>query len=433
MSDYMFMLESHLTGPQNKALAQVMAVAQQAGLNVYLTGGSMRDVMGGFAARDLDIVVEGQVSKLVKALQKEGAELVATDELLKSSEMRLLGNVPVGISMSRQERYARSGAKPQISPAPIHEHLRCRDFTINAIALSLSKGSRGLLIDPTNGVSDLQLRELRTVGNYTLYDDPSRLLRLLRLEVRLGFAIGERTMAQYRNAREAGLEAHITPAARRQELLAMAAEPNPGELIKRLEQEGLLTLFAPALSGAKVNHAGFQKLHKAAQSVPYGHDFEFDPRGLFLFLLTELLTPKERAALIQASALEKADTDLWQKLETRAKKLEKALQAPKLSRASQIYAALRAVPGDEILFLLCRSTHRLVTDRLKNYLQKYLQTAQEVTDADVVAKGGVPGTPKFDVIRNQIVNGRLDGRLKKPAPVVVEVAPVAVASARRFN
>jgi hypothetical protein len=50
-----------------------------------------------------------------------------------------------------------------------------------------------------------------------------------------------------------------------------------------------------------------------------------------------------------------------------------------------------------------------------------------------VAKGGVPGTPKFAVIRGQIVNGRLDGRLKKPAPPVVEAAPVSVATARRFN
>jgi hypothetical protein len=204
-------------------------------------------------------------------------------------------------------------------------------------------------------------------------------------------------------------------------------------LIKKLEQEGLLTLFAPALAGPKINHAGFQKLHKAIQLVPHGHDFQFDPRGLFLYLLTELLAPKEKTALAQTSALEKADLDLWQKLEARAKKLEKLLQAPALSRASQIYATLLPVPGDEILFLLCRSQQRLVTDRVKNYLQKYLQTAEEVTDADVVAKGGVPGTPKFAVIRGQIVNGRLDGRLKKPAPPVVEAAPVSVATARRFN
>ena len=79
---------------------------------------------------------------------------------------------------------------------------RGRDFTINSIALSLNPASRGLLLDPNNGVGDLERRELRAVSNYTLYDDPIRLLRMLRFKVRLGFTIEERTKMQYDNARE---------------------------------------------------------------------------------------------------------------------------------------------------------------------------------------------------------------------------------------
>ena len=433
MSDYMFMLESHLTGPQNHALAQVVSVAQDVGINIFLSGGAVRDMLGGFAVRDLDFVVEGNPSKLTKALLQAGAVQIDADDLRKAIEFRFPTGVAVGIAMSAREKYAKAGGKPQMVAAPIYDHLRTRDFTVNAIALSLNRGSRGLLIDPTNGISDLNQRELRTISNYTLYDNPARILRLIRLQVRLGFTIEPRTQQQYANVREAGIEQMLGPDALRQELVRCANEPNPGDLMKALDQENLLRLFSPALTGAKINHAGFQKLQKAMQLIPYGIDINADMRGIFLTVLTERLTPKERSAFAKASGLTRQDTDQWQKLEPRAKKLEKQLAAAGLNRASQVYALLASRPGDEILFLLCRSNQRLVLDRLRNHLQKYLLTAQEVTQTDVVAKGGKPGTPKFDVIRKELIAARLDGRIRKPAPPPVVEPPVVAAAQRRFN
>ena len=115
--------------------------------------------------------------------------------------------------MSRQEKYPRAGGKPQVSPATIQEDLRGRDFTCNAIALSLNKASRGLLLDPLNGLADIERHELRAVSAYGFYDDPTRLLRLVRLGVRLGFTVEERTAMQVANAREAEVEKTIAPAA----------------------------------------------------------------------------------------------------------------------------------------------------------------------------------------------------------------------------
>ena len=112
-----------------------------------------------------------------------------------------------------------------MTPATIHEDLRARDFTVNAIALSLNKASLGLPIDPTNGVGDIERKELRAIHNYSFYDDPSRMLRLIRFKVRLGYAIDERTRLQYENAREAEMLARITPEALGAELRHIAAEP----------------------------------------------------------------------------------------------------------------------------------------------------------------------------------------------------------------
>ncbi len=432
MSDYLFMLESHLNATQNRAVAQVIAAAQEAGLNAFLAGGAIRDMLGGFAVRDLDFVVEGSPTKILRLLEKQNVTIGAKDDLRKHVDLRFPGGVAAGIGMARKERYPKAGSRPQVTPATIYEHLRSRDFTINAVALSLNPGSRGLLIDPTNGAGDLAARELRAISNYAFYDEPARMLRMLRFKVRLGLSIESKTQAQFDSAIEAGLHKKIPAESLRLELIALAAEPNPGEAVRALEAAGLLTLFGSMLSGARINHAGFQKLQKALQAVPYGVDLDVEPLGLFLLTLTDGLPPKERSALVKSSGLTKADVNAWQKLEPKARKLEKQLASATLKKASQVYRLLASAPGDEVLYLAARSQQRIVQDRLKNYLQKYLPAALEVTDAEVIEKSGAErGTPKFRKAREEMVAARLDSRVRKPVLEMAEAA--APMPARRFN
>lgn len=417
----MFVLESHLSADQSKAVAQVREAAEQANLNLFLTGGAMRDMMGGFAIRDLDFTVEGGAVKFAKALaQKAAAEILSADENRKSVELRFPRNVNASIGMARQEKYAKPGAKPLVQPATIHEDLRGRDFTIDAIALSLGKASRGLLLDPTNGLGDLARKELRAIANYTLYDDPSRVLRMIRLRTRLGFVVDERTLLQYQNVREAGLETKIPPAALEHELRQIAFDPSAGEILRTLEEEKLLYVFSPVLAGPKLNLQGFQKLQKARQSLPFGADIEADSYALFLFLLLERLSAKERSQISKTLGIPKADLDAALKLEHKAARVDKELARAKITRPSALYAMLSKVPGEILLFLLMRSGQRLVLDRIKNYLQKYLPAAQEVTEKDVIQHGGQPGTPKFLKLHQQLIAARLDARPKK---VVLEEPP----------
>lgn len=424
MSDYMFMLESHLSSDQSRVVSDVQATAAQANMSLFLTGGAMRDMLGGFPMHEIDFTVEGNAIKLARSVARStGAEIVEIDENRKFTQLRFPSGVHATISMARHEKYSKPGAKPQVEPATIHEDLRSRDFTINAIALSLNPASRGLLLDPNNGVGDLSHKELRTVNNFTLYDDPARLLRMIRFKIRLGFEIGERTQLQYANAREAGLESRIPPQSLMQELRHIADEPNISELIKALEDEKLLQLFSPALAGQKINMAGLQKLQKARQMVPFGATFQLANLGLFLHILTEKFTPAEKAGLIKSLGMNKSDVEKWQKLEQRSKKLEKDLKSAKLQRPSNIYSLLSKAPGDQILFLLLRSSERLAQDRIKNYLQKYLPMSLEVTERDVITAGGEPGTPKYTKLREELVLKHLDARPKKAPPPVEEPTP----------
>lgn len=421
MSDYMFMLDSHLSGEQTQALSVVRDAAEEAGLNLFLTGGAMRDMMGGFPIRDLDFTVEGPALKIAKSLaEAKRAEIISTNDARKSAEIRLPGNVQASISMAHEEKYHKPGSKPQIQPASIHDDLRCRDFTVNAIALSLGKASRGLLLDPCNGLGDLARKELRSVTNHVLYDDPSRILRLIRLRSRLGFTVDERLMAQYKSAREANLESKISPPMLEAELRQIAVEPLAADIVKALDEEGLLSLFSPALAGAKLNFSSLAKLQKVLQGVPYGLRISVDYYVLFLALLFEKLSGKERNQMIAAVGLEKSVADAAQKLESRSAKFEKELAAAKINRPSALYTFLSKIPGEVLIYASMKSSQRIVVDRLKNYFQKYLPTAQEVTAEDVIEQGGQPGTAKFDKIYKELVAARLDARPKK---VVVEEPP----------
>ena len=418
MSDYMFKLESHLSTDQFRVVGQMQEVAVAAGVNLFLTGGAMRDMLGGFPVRDLDFTVEGSALKLSKVLtQKYGATLVSTDELRKSVQMLFPGAVPVELAMARTEKFAKSGSRPQVSAATIHEDLRCRDFTVNAIALSLNRASMGLPIDPTNGVGDIERKELRTIHNYSFYDDPIRMLRLMRFKVRLSYMIDERTRMQYDNARDAEMLERITPDALGAELRHLAGEPLSADLVRTLEEEKLTHLFSPSLTGSKLNLANFTKLQKARQMVPFGTDLKMNSLPLFLSVLLENLNAKDRAALLKNAALERAEVNAWQKLEPAAKKLEKELKADKLKKASQLYQVLIKAPGEQVLWLMVYSAQRLVQDRIRNYFEKYLPLSLEVSDEMVTLAGVAPGTPKFQKAKAEMILKHLDARPKKVEPV----------------
>ena len=201
MSDYMFVLESHLDAGQSRAVSEVQRIATAAGMNVWLTGGAMRDVLHGARISDLDFAVGRDAAKIGKQLAETlQGTVMKEDPLRRWVELELNGGTKASVANIRTEKYSKPGGKPQIGPATIHEDLMRRDFTINAIALSLNRGSRGLLIDPANGQADLVGRELRATNPYIFLDDPSRIFRLVRFQHTLGFQIAPRLQMQLENA-----------------------------------------------------------------------------------------------------------------------------------------------------------------------------------------------------------------------------------------
>jgi len=425
MSDYIYSLESHLNASQNRIVTELQDLATAANQNLYLAGGAMRDLLGGSPTRDLDFVLEAPPTKMAEALAKRlGGKIVSQDDHRKVIEIVFPGGATAQLAMSRLEKYSKPGAKPQVTAAPIHEDLRRRDLTLNAIALKLNRGSKGLLIDPSNGIADLQNREMRAGYSTAFYDDPVRLLRAIRLKHRFQFTFEERTLRQFENALLENLHQLIRQPALLHELKMLGDEPSPADTVKDLETTGLLALFSKALGNGKANYAGLSKLEKLKKSLPLPPAGWTDGWRSFFIVLTEGLSQKEKTELATNVAMGKEDLESCKKLQASAKKLEAALKSPNLRKPSQIYDLVNAAQPDVVLYVLFESSQRLVQDRIRNYIQKYLPMVQEIPETEFAAEGVVPGAKNYDKLRAAFIAARLNARPKKVEENFVEVPAV---------
>src|SRR5579871_5809662 len=243
MADYIYTMEIRLTPDQLKGVNLVQEVARNAGFTLYLTGGAIRDIISGFTIRDLDFTVQGNPLKLQKDLEKAGAKVAGQDEDVRALHLVLPGNVRAELSMARTEQNEKVGRPPVITPASIQEDLRRRDFTVNAMALSLNEGSRGLLLDPFNGVADIEAKLLRVLHNYAFLEDSSRLIRATRLMARFHWALEERTQARYDAAKENKYIEYITKRGIGKEIERLAYEDDPLHVLRALEKEGWLKVL----------------------------------------------------------------------------------------------------------------------------------------------------------------------------------------------
>src|SRR5271157_2524758 len=117
MADYIYTLETRLSPDQFKAITVVQDAAKAAEMNLYLTGGAVRDIISGFPIRDLDFTVQGNALRLQKDLERAGAVVGDSDGENKALLLTFLGGVRAEVAMARWERYEKPGKAPQTGPA----------------------------------------------------------------------------------------------------------------------------------------------------------------------------------------------------------------------------------------------------------------------------------------------------------------------------
>jgi len=414
MPDYMFQLESRLSPEQRAAMVRIQELATEAGANLYLVGGAVRDVVSGMSIRDLDFTIEGNPARIVRELEKGGAKLMREDETLRSSELVLSGDVDASISAAREDIYARPGAKPESRFSTIMEDLRRRDFSINAIAISLNPNSRGLLLDPTNGLADLERHEIRALSIHSFTNQPVRLLRALRYEARMGFKMESRTSDWFNLALERELQATISQEDAGSEFRQVAREEKPASVLKSWESRRLMGVVHPLLEKRHPDYEAINRLIRVREEMVSSG---LRPR-LFAPVTVAILgqlKDSERKTVLSRMSLPAPELRAVQDVEPESAKIVKLLAGPKTEAARDAYAFLEKAPLDLLAYILAESNNGKAVGKIKTYFSKWKPIRQALPGVAAELEGlGMERGPKFDKVVEDFFQLQLLGRARKP-------------------
>ena len=414
MPDYMFLLESRLSPEQRAAMLRVQELAAAMGFNVYLTGGTVRDLITGATLRDLDFTVEGNPSKMARELEKGGAKVLSEDERLRHVEMLFAGDVDGSISAARDEYYVRPGTRPEIRWSTIMEDLRRRDFSLNAIAISLNPASRGLLLDPTNGLSDIEHGEVRALTIHSFTNQPVRLLRALRMAARMGFKLESRTQEWFNLAIERELQKTITPEDAGNELRGLAREERPQLILKEWREQDLLELVHPLIAKKHPDYEAISRLLKVRDELFMAG---FRPRLATPMLLAVLgrLKDRELSNVLSKLGFRSAEIETIEEFPETAREAQKDLAGKKAKTPIEAYRYIEKLPLDVVAYLLAESNNSAAVSKLKAFLNKWRPIRQALPAVITELENlGMPRGPKFDQIIDEVFAIQLNGRGKTP-------------------
>ena len=400
-------LERRLPGPAAAAAFRALRRYAQRGWRLYLVGGPVRDALLGRPVGDLDFAVAGDALALAAELQGElGGEWRMHTRFGTASGC--IGGQRIDLAGARRERYARPGALPQVAPGSIEDDLARRDFTINAMALPLY-GARPRVVDYGGGRDDLAAGVIRVLHPGSFADDPTRMLRAVRYEQRLGFRLEETTAAQLRQAVSDGLAGRVTGDRWRSELERIFAEERPIPALRRAAGLGLLAALHPALNAA----GGLERL-AAALSSDAGPDAA-GPAGASatdcLAALVCGMTPGEGEEVIRRLRLTKRQAGLVRDT-IELRRLESDIAAARCpSRLVRLLEPL----GETALAAWAKiGGSPTSAAAVRRYLAELRYVRPALRGGDLLAMGAVPG-PALGALLAQLRAARLDGRAQSVA------------------
>jgi tRNA nucleotidyltransferase (CCA-adding enzyme) len=337
---------------------------------VYLVGGAVRDLLLGRERADIDLVVEGDATRLAAEL---GAEVVS-HERFGTAKVKL-DDHELDIASARSESYPHPGSLPVVvANAAIEADLRRRDFTINAMAIPLQGEPR--LLDPHGGQADLATGQLRVLHEGSFVDDPTRAIRAARYAARFGFGIERRT-AELLGKTDLST---VSVDRRETELLRLAAEAEAAKGFALLSEWGLLEPRA----------GGIELVGSAAELLADGP--------------WQGLAPRDRTLLAAATGPARG---------------EERLARARPQRPSEAVAL--ASPCDGVELVLARA---LGAEWLDRYRGEWRDVALEIDGSDLIGAGLKQG-PALGRGLKEALRRKLDGEIAdrdEELAVALEVA-----------
>ena len=386
-------LEQRLTGVRLPVLRELSQFAADLGIELYLVGGTVRDVLVGAPLTDVDIMASTNPERLIESIRGRGEANVRKASAFGTWSLTVRG-VDVDLATARRETYERPGALPTVFPGTVEDDLARRDFTINAMAISLSGNSWGTLLDPHNGVTDLERGVLRVLHDRSFEDDATRILRAVRYACRLDFRVEERTAMLLEHSLP--YLSAISPDRVRHEIERIFREPRATVMIEMAGRLGVLAAIHPRLRPNPMTL-------RAIDSDPQNHARR---DGLLLGSLVQSIADDDVDSIVERLNLN-AD---WARLVRDVAAVRERL--PELedenTTRSRVYRLLHGLHPHAVESCAMVGNNPIMAAWLHLYLDELRHVRPLLNGADLMAMGAREG-PEVGLLLTELLDARLDG------------------------
>jgi tRNA nucleotidyltransferase (CCA-adding enzyme) len=380
----------------------VSAVSEHAD-GVYLVGGTVRDILLGEESFDVDIAVEGDAIELAFALADALDGRVRPHRKFGTAVVLYGDGERIDVVTARTEFYDAPAALPSVEHATIREDLFRRDFTINAMAVSLKGADYGRLVDPFAGRRDLKSGTIRLLHNLSFIDDPTRIFRAIRYESRYGFRMDEHTVRLARGCIEMGLVGDLSSARLRDELAALLSEGQVRHAIVRLAELGADHAIHPHLAADEEAADLIERMRELRER--YG--VEVSDLRIGLTALARRLPPDEVYDWLNRLKVRRRDAEAIAAAVTVAPRIVQRLSQP--TDPAEVVGLAEPYAPDAPLYALALSD----LGPLHGYFRELGGVRLDITGDDLAALG-VAESPRvgeiLDELRRRKLNGELAGR-----------------------
>jgi len=369
---------------------------------VYVVGGVVRDLILDREPGDVDLSVVGDAAAFSTELASRLGAPAPSDSQFQTFKINV-ENIPedvpgVDIVTARSETYSEPAALPEVVHSTLNDDLIRRDFSVNAMAISLTSDNWGTLIDPSNGFADIMRKRIKVLHDGSFVDDPTRIFRAVRYSVRLGFAIDPRTNELI--SKSLSNVDHLSSTRVRNEFELMLTEPDLVSVLQESEEIGLLAAISP---GLRIGSKTMQVLESMTEdgSIPS------DQSDLLALITFGLRDDEARQVVTRFDG-----PTNWGESITGNVELAKHVQVLDQNdiKPSEIVEILRDVPTASIRAYISAGPPLPRRDRLNQYLDKLQFVKPEITGDDLLAVG-IPQGPVIGKLIDVVRRAKLDGQV----------------------
>jgi tRNA nucleotidyltransferase (CCA-adding enzyme) len=383
------------------------ALAQ--GLKVYLVGGFVRDLILAVENLDLDIVVEGDGIKFAEHFVKPQGGRIIVHKHFGTATVLLPYGIKIDFSSARKETYPKPAHLPVVSPGSLKDDLLRRDFTINAMAISLSDGA---VVDYFGGQDDLRNKKIRVLHDLSFKDDPTRILRGIRFEQRFNFSIEPKTLKLLKEAIKLRMLEKVQPHRTRDDLVLVLKENNPLANINRIKQLVGFKFIHPKLKLTLKSRRYLKSLEKEIKwfNKNYPQRRGLDAWLIYLIGLLDSLSPQEIRDVCEKFGLRKGEEKRLLGPKQVTRKFIVDLSNPKIKPA-RIFALLNPLSYETVIALRAKYKNLALKRHIADFLEIYNGMCIFVSGDDLHCLGLSPG-PRYQEIFTLVLNAKLNGEVE---------------------